>query len=325
MQRINEDIKAGQLKQIYLLHGTERYLIRQYKERLRNAMAADGDAMNLHTYEGKGISVGEVIDLAETMPFLAEKRTIIIENSGFFKASGEQLSEYLKNPAETVQFVFAETEVDKRSKLYKTVRNAGVIVEFTEQDENTLRRWITGILKKEGKQITGEALTAFLGKTGTDMENIRLELEKLICYAMEQEIITLQEVDAITTTRISNHIFDMIHAMASRQQNKALQLYYDLLALKEPPMRILFLIARQFNLLLQVKELKKKGYDKKTIASKAGLQPFLVDRYAAQAGQFRTAVLRRALEACVAADEAVKTGKMTDRMSVELLLVQFSS
>ena len=65
----------------------------------------------------------------------------------------------------------------------------------------------------------------------------------------------------------------MLRAVTEKKQKKALDLYYDLLALKEPPMRILFLLARQFNLIWQVKELEKEGYDQCRIAKRTGLQP----------------------------------------------------
>ena len=321
MQRINDDIKQGNFKQVYLLYGEERYLRRQYTERLKKALCGTGDDMNTHFYEGKGLPVGEIIDLAETLPFFSERRVIFISNSGLFKSGGEQMAEYLASPAETCVFVFTESEVDKRSKLYKTVQSKGCAAEFSVQDENTLKRWIAGILAREGKRITESTVQLFLTKTGTDMENIQMELEKLVCYCMDKEIVTNEDVEAICTNRISNHIFDMINAIAARQTQTALQLYYDLLALKEPPMRILFLIARQCNLLLQVKELKSRGFDNKAIAPKIGVPPFVAGKYAAQAGQFRTSVLKNAVKQCVEAEEAVKTGRMNDMMSVELLIL----
>lgn len=325
MQRINEDIKSGNFRQIYLLYGEEAYLRKQYRDRLKKAMTTEGDTMNYSYLEGKDISVGAVIDLAETLPFFAERRVIAVENSGLFKHGGEQLAEYLASPAETAYFVFVETEIDKRSKLFKTVSSKGTAVEFPVQGEATLKKWILGMIKKEGKQITEPALYYFLEKTGTDMENIRTELEKLMCYCMEKEAIREEDIEAVCTKRISSHIFDMINAMANKKQKKALDLYYDLLALKEPAMRILFLITRQFNLLLQVKELKAKGLDNKSIGAKISLPPFVTGKYAAQAARFRTSDLRAALESCIEAEESVKTGKMNDRMSVELLIVRYSA
>ncbi len=324
MQRLNQDMKTGQLNHIYLLYGEEAYLRKQYKNRLKEAIIGD-DSMNYHYYEGKGVTIGEVIDQAETMPFFSEKRLILMENTGLFKGGGEELSEYLKSPAQTVYFLFVETEVDKRSKLYKTVSAKGCAVEFGIQDENTLKRWVLGMVKRENKKISEPALNFLLEMTGTDMENIQKEMEKLFCYCMDQDAITERDIVQICTKRISSHIFDMINAIADRKQKKALELYYELLALKEPPMRILFLITRQFNLLLQVKELAGKGYQGRAIGEKVGLPGFVAGKYVTQASRFQKEELRETVEACVEAEEAVKTGRMNDNMSVELLIVKYSS
>lgn len=321
MQKINEDIKSGQLKQIYLLYGEEAYLRKQYKDKLRDALCVDGDTMNFNYYEGKDVNVPQIIDLAETLPFFAQRRVIFIENSGLFKRGGEDLAEYFKMPCETTFFVFVETEIDKRSKLYKAVASLGRCVEFSVQDEETLKRWILSLIKKEGKQITAQGLSYLISKTGTDMANIRMELEKLFCYCIDKDAIQPEDIDAICVTRISSHIFDMVNAIADRKQKIALDLYYELLALKEPPMRILFLIARQCNMLLQAKELKNKGYDNKKIGEKIGLPGFIAGKYVAQASKFKTSELRRAVERCVEAEEAVKTGRMNDVMSVEVLIM----
>lgn len=324
MQRINEDIKTGKLKQLYLLYGEEAYLRKQYRDRLKSAVIGD-DTMNYHYFEGKNISVGEIIDLAETLPFFAERRLIVLENSGLFKSGGEELSEYLPAKPESTYFLFVETEVDKRSRLYKKVQSGGYAAEFTVQDEATLKKWILGMVKREGKNISGAALNYLIEKTGTDMENIRKEMEKLFCYCLEKDTIETEDIEEICTKRISSHIFDMISAIADKKQKKALELYYELLALKEPPMRILFLIARQFNLLMQVKELQKKGFRDKAIGEKVGLPGFIAGKYVTQSARFSKGDLREAVEACVEAEEAIKTGKMNDNMSVELLIIKYSS
>lgn len=325
MKKLSEEIKSGELKQIYILYGEEAYLRNQYKDKIKNALLGEGDAMNFHYFEGKDVKVGEVVDLAETMPFLADRRVIMLENSGLFSHGGEQLAEYLAVLSQTAYFVFVEPTVDKRSRLYKAATAKGRAIEFKAQDELTLKRWILGFLKKENKNITERDLNLFLDKTGSDMENIRGELEKLLCYCMERDVITAQDIEAICTKQVSSQIFDMINAVAERRQKAAMDLYYDLLTLKEPPMRILFLITRQFNLLLQVKELKNKGYDANTIGDKVGLAGFIARKYAAQAAKFKEADLRRALTDCVEAEEAVKTGRMNDVMSVELLIVKYSA
>jgi DNA polymerase-3 subunit delta len=277
--------------------------------------------MNTHFFDGKDFSVGEVIDLAETLPFLAERRVIFITDSGLFKSGGEKMAEYLSSPNETTFFVFTESEVDKRSKLYKAVTKNGYAAEFAVQDENTLKRWIAGSFSKEGKKITENTVQLLLTKAGTDMDNIQSEIEKLVCYCLDRDIITNADVEAVCTTRISNHIFDMIGAIADRQPKRALELYYDLLALKEPPMRILFLIARQCNMLLQSKELKSKGFDNRAIGSKLGVPPFVAGKYVTQSSRFKTSTLRNAVTQCVETEEAIKSGRMIDSMAVEILIL----
>lgn len=325
MKSLNEDIKLGQFKQIYLLYGEEAYLKKQYKDKLTKAILPDGDTVNYAYYEGKGINPAELIDLAETMPFFAERRLIVIENSGFFKSATPELADYMKNMPDTVCFLFVENEVDKRGKMYKAAKDKGRIVEMGRQDEKTLLYWIASNVKREGRQIKESTARYLVSKTGTDMENLEKEMEKLFSYTLGRNEITVQDIDDICTTQITNKIFEMVEAVAVKQQKKALNYYYDLLALKEPPMRILYLLARQFKLLLEVKDLCGKGYEKSQIAKTVGLHPFVAGKYIQQCRTFSREELRSIMEEAVNAEEMVKTGRLNDVMSVELFIVKYSA
>ena len=325
MKSLNEDIKLGQFKQIYLLYGEEAYLKKQYKDKLTKAILPDGDTVNYAYYEGKGINPAELIDLAETMPFFAERRLIVIENSGFFKSATPELADYMKNMPDTVCFLFVENEVDKRGKMYKAAKDKGRIVEMGRQDEKTLLYWIAGNVKREGRQIKESTARYLVSKTGTDMENLEKEMEKLFSYTLGRNEITVQDIDDICTTQITNKIFEMVEAVAVKQQKKALNYYYDLLALKEPPMRILYLLARQFKLLLEVKDLCGKGYEKSQIAKTVGLHPFVAGKYIQQCRIFSREELRSIMEEAVNTEEMVKTGRLNDVMSVELFIVKYSA
>ena len=325
MKSLNEDIKTGQFKQAYLLYGEEAYLKKQYKDKLTKAMLPEGDTVNYAYYEGKGTNPAELIDLAETMPFFTDRRLIVVENSGFFKNATPELADYIKNMPETACFLFVESEVDKRGKMYKSVKDKGRAVEMGRQDEKTLLYWLAGMVKKEGKQIKESTARYLVAKTGTDMENLEKEMEKLFSYTLGQTEITVQDVDEICTTQITNKIFDMVEAVATKQQKRALHYYYDLLALKEPPMRILYLLSRQFKLLMEVKDLSGRGYEKSQIAKTAGLHPFVAGKYIKQCHSFSKEELRSIMEDAANMEEMVKTGRLNDRMSVELFIVKYSS
>ena len=324
MKTIDNDIKSGQFKKAYLLYGEERYLIRQYRDKLKKALVSPDDTMNFTSFEGDDVNVKELIDLAETLPFFADRRVIFIEDSKLFKKGGDDLGDYFENIPDTTYFVFVESEIDKRSKLYKALSKCGNAVEFVSQTEDTLRRWIGGRISKEGKNITQAAYQMFINKTGTDMQNIERELEKLLCYTLDKEVIEPEDVEAVTTEQLSNKVFDMVDAIASHREKQALDLYYDLLALKEAPMRILFLITRQFQILLTVKVMSNQGFGNKDIASKAGCPEWAVRKYQSQAKSFSLDKLKQAIADGVTYETDVKTGHLNDQLAVELFIVEYS-
>ena len=278
--------------------------------------------MNFNYFEGKNPDVKEIISLADTMPFFADRRLILVDGSGFFKSAQEELAAYLPQMPDTTCLVFAESEVDKRNRLYKRVKELGYAAELNKQDTAQLMRWAAGILGRDGRKISRPVMEYFLERTGDDMENIRMEQEKLVCYTMGRDVITKEDVDAVGTVHVTSRVFDMVAAIVAGNTKKAMDLYEDLLTLKEPPMRILFLIARQFNQLLQIKELTAAGKDKGAMASALKVPPFAVGKLTAQARAFTRDQILSWVTLCVETEEAVKTGRLSDRLAVELLIAR---
>ena len=322
MKVLNEDIKSKQFKAVYLLCGEEEYLKRQYKQRLREAIIPADDTINYAFFEGKQAVVGQIIDLAETLPFFTERRLIIVENSGFFKKGGADLADYLKNMPTTSCLVFIEQEIDKRSKLYKTVSSQGHIEEFAFQDESTLKKWVAGLIKKENKQINAATIDFLIQKVGTNMDNIFNEIEKLFCYTYSRDVILGADVEAVCTTQISNHIFEMIEAVSRGNQAKALSLYYELLALKEAPLGILFLLTRQYRLIIQAKAMVALGRGKAQVAKDIGVHPFAAGKYMEQSRRYNHQQLVAVLNMAASFEEKIKTGLLQDKIGVELFIIQ---
>ncbi|MDF2944331.1 MAG: hypothetical protein K0S01_3189 [Herbinix sp.] len=323
MKVIKEHIKTGSFKQFYLLYGSENYLKKLYRDKLKNAILQDENDMNYSYYEGKDVDPRKVNEAAQTLPFFSDKRLIIIENSGLFKTQSE-LSELLTDTPDSSIIVFVETEIDKRSKLFKLVRDHGTVSEMNGLDEKNLKLFVASLLEQEGKKITEAGVTYLLDKTGTDMVNICNEVEKIISYTYGRDIILPADIDAVVTVQITGKIFLMIDAIGSKQPSKALALYYDLLSVREKPMSILFLITRHFNILLQAKDLQALGFNSATISEKVAIPPFAVNKYLGQAKNFTTKRLKEALEYGADIEEQVKTGRMVEKIGVELFIVTFS-
>ena len=325
MKRINEAIKNNTYSRVYLLYGPESFLRLSYTKKLCDAILPESDSMNRVSFEGDKTTETAIIDFAETMPFFAERRLIRVKDSGFFKNAVELLPDYMSRIPEYAVIVFSETEVDKRNKLYKAVQKYGYVSEFATQKEDQLMRWGAGILGHAGLRITSSDMSYLLSRTGPDMNHLALEIDKVISYCQGRSSVTRADIEAVTGTQIENHIFEMIDAVTARNQKKALDLYADLLALKEPPLRILYLIARQFNQLLMIKELAVVGNSVPMIAQKTGIRDFIVRRSMNTVRNYTADELRKHITYCTKMEEAVKTGNIAERLSVELLLIRFSA
>lgn len=320
MKVIKEHIKNNQFQTVYLLYGTETYLRRLYTSKLRVGALAGGDEMNLSTFSGKDIDWNEIRNLADTMPFFADRRVIVLEDTGAFKNACD-FADVIPTLLDTVVLIFNESEVDKRSRMYKAVKEHGYISELNALSENDLAIWVAQLLSRDQKKISREDMDYLLERIGTDMENISTEVEKLVCYTDSREVITRADIDAITTEQISGKIFAMTDALGAKNKALALSLYHDLLLVREKPMSILFLMIRQCNMILLASEMNRQGADRATIASKAGMPPFAVGKCLAQARNFTTTQLEHLIAYGTELEEQIKTGRIDERMAVELFLL----
>ena len=278
----NKELKEGAFHRVYLLCGEQAYLRIQNRDRLRAALLGDGDQMNVSVYTGMDVTAREIIDEAMTLPFFADRRVILMENSVFFskKASTESdaLAAFLPEIPETASLVFVEESPDKRKKLYKAVQKNGFILNCEDLSPRMLGQWTGGLFKKAGLMIDGPTLNLFLETVGEDMMNIVSESEKLIGYCMGRERVTAEDITAVCSPQLKDRIFDMIGAVSRRQRDKALAIYMDLISLRTPSQVILTLLQREFSRLVQVKELQDARESEAEIAKRVGLSPWIIKK-----------------------------------------------
>ena len=323
MNSINEDLKSRHFRQIYLLYGEEAYLVQQYKHKLLEALCEEGDTMNFARFEGKDISQQEVIDLAETMPFFSDRRVILLEDTGFFKNKCDLIADYMTELPDYLNLIFVEQEVDKRSRMYKAVRDKGHAAEFKMPKNEDLVKWIGGTLKNNGRKIRTDTAELLLERTGSDMGNIRNELEKLICYTEGRDHITTADLDAVCITQTVSKIFDMVRAVVQKDQKQAMALYEDLLALREPPLKILAIMARQFRQMLLAKRMEHEGTAQPEMMKVLGVQySSTVRSILSCARRYTFSELEGILREFTEMEESVKTGKIGERLAVELMIIR---
>lgn len=173
--------------------------------------------------------------------------------------------------------------------------------------------------------MTREAWTEFFDRSSDSMDHMDMEMEKLLSYVYEKDSIALEDVEAICTKQVQTKVFEMISFLASKNLTKVLELYHDMLAAKEPPIRILALIIRQFDQMYVMKDMASQGMNAQTIANKMGIRDFIVRKNLGLARNFTMEQIRALLEDAADLDERAKTGRINDQLAVEMLMIRWAS
>ncbi len=324
---LNKELKEGIFRRVYLICGEQAYLRLQNRDRLRAALLGDGDQMNVSVYTGMDVTAREIIDEAQTLPFFADRRVILLENSVFFSKNAsvesDALAAFIPEIPESASLVFVEESPDKRKKLYKAIQKNGFVLNCEDVTPRMLGQWTAGLFKKAGLMIDGPTLDRFLNTVGEDMMNIVSESDKLIAYCMGRDHVTAEDIAAVCSPRLKDRIFEMIGAVSRRQKDKALAIYMDLISLRTPSQVILTLLQREFSRLVQVKELQEAGVSEAEIARSAGLSPWIIRKnYLPITRSLDARRLTRSLQQCLQADQDYKSGLMDAGVAVEMTIIR---
>ncbi len=317
MSTLPEALSSGSLPGVILLFGPEHYLRRRYKAQVREAVTG-GDEMNCTVFSGKNPELREVKDLAETMPFFAERRLIILEDTGLFSGSHEDWAAFAAAVPDSCVLLFDEETVDKRGKLYKAVLKAGIPCDCQPLEEKPLQAWAVRYLGKAGKRITGSGCARLLEYAGPDLDNLASEMEKLIAAVGEGTDITEDTVKDVCIRSLESSVFALTDAVAAGEEARAMAVYTDMLARRESGMRLLALIERQFRQLLAAKEC---GGGRNAIMDALHVSYGAAGRLSRQAERFSGEKLQKLLAYCAEQEAAFKSGRLSEQLALEMVIV----
>ncbi|KNY25084.1 DNA polymerase III, delta subunit [Pseudobacteroides cellulosolvens ATCC 35603 = DSM 2933] len=328
---LKEHIKSNKFKNLYLFYGHEEYLKKLYLESIENKIIGGNMRdMNKIVMEGK-VDIGKLADNCETVPLFSERKLVLVKNSGIFKASKKSDSEKTDgkkdNLAMLIQsvpsytcLIFIEEEIDKRLKVIDIIKKNGLIVEFAFQKPPELVKWVIKLFRAKNKNISNELASVIVNNCDQGMVEIHNEVEKLILFLGNKETVSPQDVEKVCTKSIKSRIFDLTDAIAAKDRTKAYIILEEMVVLKEPMPKILYMIARQFNQLLSIKLLTQVGANINDAAAKIGVSPYIAGKIMKQSKEFELNLLKKVVEESLELDVAVKTGRINDRVAVEMLL-----
>ncbi len=328
-QELASEIKSGKTRPIYLIFGDEEYLIERAIQALGRLLVAPG-CMEVDYYRGEWAAfkqgLDSLVEIAHTPPFMSSKRLIIIRNSGLFGSKSpenQELSDkyvsFFRSIPESACVVFWEDKIDKRKKnLLEAISDSGILVQVDRQSPDSLCRWVATTLQKENIRITTEGINSLVDRTEGSMRVLSGEVQKLILFCRRSQLEKLDkgDIDKICMPDIRGSIFQMTDAIGARKTDRALEILDTLIAMKEPVPKIRFMLSRHLRQLICAKELGRA----EEVISRLKVVPFVARNLVIQAKSFSLDDLLFFYEACALSDFAVKTGKIEDRLSLEIFL-----
>ncbi|MGI6214356.1 MAG: DNA polymerase III subunit delta [Christensenellales bacterium] len=310
----------------FLFEGDEEYLkqsaLDALKEKLTHPPFGEMNFTVLSDPDDK-----QIIQLSETLPFMAEKRLIVVKESRFVKEGAgksktpkqqDALSKYLDNlPASSVIVFYCKGKSTGNKKIVKKIKKDGGQVLFDTLSEAALTKWIARELKKYGKKIDGNTAQYLMFICGRDMTVLSNEIAKAAMVDAKSNVLTAQDIDAICTKTREYRVFDLSEQVASGDSAKAVRLMNSLIEDGEPRLLLLSLLQRQYRQMLFAKILKESNAPNANTAKTLGVPAFVVGKLLKAAENYSVETLKKAYEMLIFAEYEVKSGKTPEVGSLE--------
>ena len=329
-----QKIRKEKLAPCYLILGTEKYLQDQVRaEILKKVQINSQDDLNILSFDMENASIDEVVAEAETLPFFGEQRLVFVENPYFLTAekinngieqNTQLLVNYLKEPLESTVLVFfaAYEKLDERKKLTKQLKKTAHTIQVQPLNEKEVRQYLLNTIENAPITMDRKAIDLFLRLTDLDLTKMMGELDKLLLYGQQKELITVREVEQLVPKTLEHNLFDMTHYILSGQTEQALRLYEDLVTQGEETIKINAILVSQIRLFLQTKFLMNIGYQQANIAETLKIHPYRVKLAMQEVRKFDEKILRQLFNDLVEMDYQIKSGKIEKELSFQLFVLR---
>lgn len=341
---LEKSLQRQVISPVYLFYGEETYLRDGILDKFKALVPGEVRDFNMDIVDNKDTGLEAIVGMAMTMPFMSEKRLVIVKNAGFFKAkrknrgdgseegnekeektdnTEKSLLSYLEEPVNSTCLIFCTDSIDKKRKIYKAIEKQGQVVEFSPLKGRDLNEWIDRRARNLGKIIEPKAMAGLITAVGSDLQHLSTEMEKLACYSRTERI-TAADVTQMVSKTAELSVFELVDAVGDRNYEKAIKMAREMVFLGEPVIKLLFMVARQFRLILRSKDLYQKGYAEKQVAGQLQVHPYVAQKCIRQAKNFTMDELILALEKILKADSDIKNGRQDPMLALELLIINLN-
>ena len=312
---------------MYVFYGLESFLIeKEVKKILKEHKIED---INLSTYNLEEESLKEVIEDASMISLFSDQKGILCENAYFLTGTTKTkgidqdltiLETYLKNQnPSTIFIITVENEkLDERKKIVKEIKKYAKVVEFNKNNQN-FHKIVKDLLGEY--EMEEKAISLLLDRVGKELHQLEQEVQKLKMYRIDTKKISVEDVQNLTSKNIDIDIFGLIENIVTKNKEKAMETYGEMLKRNEEPIKIIVMLANQFRIIYQSKALYQKGYTEGDIAKELAIHPYRIKLALQKGRHFSSEVLLTYLNELANLDLSIKEGLVDKEMALELFIL----
>ena len=330
---------------VYLLYGDDAFSIQEALASMKEAVRPpDLRDVNTAVFDGDQVSFGLLVATCDTVPFLAEKRLVVVKGlltlfersvpprartragarTGPAIAQWQELPRYLSKVPETTDLVFVDGHLSGTNPLLASIRPHVTARTFPLPDPSQLRQWMLRRAKAEGIQIEPMAVDALAEAVGANLAVLAVELQKLAVYRWGQAV-RHEDVQEMVSYAKEANIFAAVDSMMEGRLDVAIRLVHQLLRAGRPPGYVLTMMARQVRLLILAKELRAQGVPPAEQGKRLGLSGYPLRKTLDQERRFTAQRLAEIHRKLLEADVGIKTTSVDEGLTLDVLVAEVSS
>ena len=323
-QEFARKLAEGSLPSVLFFEGPEEREKQVALQNLRKALLPEG-LEELNESRLTSPEPDEIIAAAETMPFMADRRLILIRDYPAITGRGEadeKLLEYLPRTPSTAVILFYCVLPVKQRKIKNLVSKMGGVVEFKPLSGAALTSFVTDAFRELGRECDARTADFLIFTCGTDTNQLLSEVAKIAAYHPDEPAVSPDDVRALATPSAESSVFSLVDDVISGNGASAFRRLSRLRQSGVERMTVLSMLLRQFRLMQHVKIMQYEKRSAAEIASLLGMKPFVAQQYIRQAGLYNGRQVKEAVALCLDTDLAVKSGELRDEGALESVMLK---
>ena len=303
---------------VYLLLGDDEERKARGVERLRRDRPAE-------VCDASETGPEAVVSACNAYSLFGEGPFVVVKNLDAWNAAQKALvGDYLENPASAADLVLLGKKLGTREKLLAAVKKSGDVRNFEQPTGKALVGWVVGHAKRLGLDLPEDVARSLIERCSGDKQRLANETEKLALYVSGGPA-TVEDVEALCSPDVQSNIFAFVDSLAAGDRGRALKLLEDLISTGEPPLRVTYMVRRQFRLVAQARTLFERGASLGEVAKELKVPPFVARKLEEQASGLGAEDLELALELVLDLERGLKGGSdLGDELQVELAVLKLS-